>query len=395
MTMRPIRTPADHKAALQKLKKLILLNKDSSQSDAIEVLTILIEKYEHQNIGIDAPTPIAAIKFRMEQADLTPRQLEPFIGSRARVSEVLGGKRALSLDMIRALHDGLGIPYESLIEKPEIRESQTFVVSQPVLNKLENIGLRITADRIEEFLRKAFGDQPLPTLLARRTRTQRATAKTDDTALLLWQAAVLVRAAKSASRKTFDRKLLTNKFFRELAKLSSLPDGPKQAKELLNAHGIIFLVTPTLPGTFLDGAVMLLRGKTPIIALTLRHDRIDNFWFTLLHELAHLARHYDCLLQDQFAFFDDLDLASEDERETEADDLARESLIPSNMFASVNWHAYSSNDDIESLASNAGVHVSIAAGRWQREHADYRKFSRLIERNTIRNSIASEIFNND
>jgi HTH-type transcriptional regulator / antitoxin HigA len=395
MTAKPIRTPAEHKAALRRLKTLILSNGDDSQSDEIEVMTALIEKYERQHFTINAPTPVAAIKFRMEQTGLTPRQLEPFIGSRARVSEVLGGKRTLSLDMIRALHDGLGIPYESLIEKPDVKEPQTFTVSQPVLNKLENIGLKITADRIEEFLHKAFGSQPLPALLPRRTRTQRASAKTDDTALLLWQAAALVRAAKYPPRISFDRKILTNRFLRELAKLSALPDGPKKAKELLTGHGIIFLVNPTFPGTFLDGAAMLLHEKIPIIALTLRHDRVDNFWFTLLHELAHLARHYNALLRDQFAFFDDLDLASEDEREIEADDLARESLIPSSLLTSINWHAYSANEDMQSLAANAGVHVAIAAGRWQREHADYRKFSRLIERNTIRNSIARELFKND
>jgi HTH-type transcriptional regulator/antitoxin HigA len=93
--------------------------------------------------------------------------------------------------------------------------------------------------------------------------------------------------------------------------------------------------------------------------------------------------------------FDDLDLVSEDERETEADNLARESLIPSSFITKINWHAYSATEDIQSLAAAAGVHVSIAAGRWQREHMDYRKFSRLIERNTVRNLIARELFNND
>ncbi len=67
-------------------------------------------------------------------------------------------------------------------------------------------------------------------------------------------------------------------------------------------------------------------------------------------------------------------------------------LHRASMFANVNWHAYSSTDDIESLATSAGVHVSIVAGRWQREHADYRKFSRLIVRNTVRNLIAKELF---
>jgi len=103
--------------------------------------------------------------------------------------------------------------------------------------------------------------------LTRRTRTQRASAKTDDAALLLWQAAALIRAEKSPPRATFGKNLLTNKFLRKFAMLSVLPDGPERAKELLADHGIIFLINPTLPGTFLDGAVMLLHGKTPVIAL--------------------------------------------------------------------------------------------------------------------------------
>lgn len=392
MTMKPIRTRAEHKAAVQRIRALMLSNEHGALSDEIEVLSTLVDQFERRTIKIDAPTPVTAIKFRMQQTGLTPRQLEPYIGSRARVSEVLGGKRSLSLDMIRALHDGLGIPYESLIEKSEITRSQPFPVSRPVLNKLAHIGLTITAADVDGFLHEAFGHNPLPPLLARRTLTHRASTKTDDAALLLWQAAALVRAAKLRLHGSFDKDRLTNKFFRDFSKLSALPDGPRQAKEFLIRHGIIFLVNPILPGTFLDGAVMLLNSQTPIIALTLRYDRVDNFWFTLLHELAHLARHYDALLQGQFAFFDDLDIASDDKMEIEADDVARESLIPSNLLSHVTWGPYSSNEDIWTLASNAGVHVSIAAGRWQREHTDYRKFSRLIERNTVRASIASELF---
>jgi HTH-type transcriptional regulator / antitoxin HigA len=372
----------------------MLSNRDGSSSDEIEVLTAVIERYERQNFMIGAPTPVAAIKVRMEQAGLTPRHLEPFIGSRARVSEVLGGKRTLSLDMIRSLHEGLGIPYASLIDKPEVNEPEAISVSLPVLKRLQAIGMSITADRVGDFLREAFGDHT-PALLARRTRTHRASAKTDDAALLLWQATVLVQAAKLSVDAPFDRKQLTNRFLRQVAKLSALSDGPARVRELLAQYGIIFLITPTLPGTFLDGAAMLLHAKTPVITLTLRYDRVDNFWFTLLHELIHIARHYDALLVDQFAFFDDLDLMTEDELENEADHLAQESLIPSNIVKDVNWHAYSANKDILSLAEAAGVHVSIAAGRWQKDHSDYRKFSRLIERNTIRRSIAKGLFNEE
>lgn len=392
MTLKPIRTPADHMAATEKLKSMIASNRSGARSDDIEILVAIIEKYERQHFIIEAPTPIAAIKLRMEQGGLTPRHLEPFIGSRARVSEVLAGNRSLTVKMIRALHDGLGIPYESLIGKTEIETVEEIEVPRPVLKRLQSFGLKISADRIGQFIHQAFGDEPLPALLARRTRTQRASAKTDDTALLLWQAAALVRASKTNIPVVFDRKQLTARFLREIAKLSVHVDGPVEVRKRLAAHGIILLINPVLPGTFLDGAAMLLDKKVPVVVLTLRHDRVDNFWFTLLHELAHIARHYEALLKDQFAFFDDLELATEDDREQEADDLAQESLIPSALVERVGWHSYSSNDDIEELARLAGVHVSIAAGRWQRVHSDYRKFSRLIERNTVREVIAPDLF---
>lgn len=392
MTLKPIRTAADHTAATEKLKSMIASNRSGARSDDIEVLVAIIEKYERQHFSIEAPTPIAAIKLRMDQGGLTPRHLEPFIGSRARVSEVLAGNRSLTVKMIRALHDGLGIPYESLIGKTEVESADELDVPRPVLKRLQSFGLKVSTDHIGEFIHQAFGNEPLPGLLARRTRTQRASAKTDDTALLLWQAAALVRAAKTNLPVAFDRKKITARFLRDIAKLSAHANGPAEARKRLAANGIILLINPVLPGTFLDGAAMLLDRKVPVVVLTLRHDRVDNFWFTLLHELAHIARHYEALLKDQFAFFDDLEMATEDDREQEADDLAQESLIPSALLELVGWHAYSSNEDIEALARLAGVHVSIAAGRWQRVNSDYRKFSRLIERNTIRQVIAPDLF---
>lgn len=395
MTTKPVRTRTDYDASTKRLRELILENRDGSLSDEVEVLRTLIEKYERDTFRIEAPNPIAAIKHRMEQSGLTPRDLEPFVGSRARVSEVLSGKRSLSLDMIRALRTGLGIPYEALIERSEVATPDEIAVSRPVLKKLEAIGLKLSANRVSDFIQSAFGPQQLPSFLARRTRTQRASAKTDHTALLLWQAAALVRAREIKPPVPFDRGQLTEAFFREVAQQSARKSGPRKVKEFLARHGIIFLVNPTLPGTFLDGAAMLLDGETPIVALTLRHDRIDNFWFTLLHELAHIARHYDALRQDQFAFFDDLDLASEDEQEAEADELARDSLIPPHLLARANWRAHTANEDLISLANEAGVHVSIAAGRWQREHSDYRKFSRLIDRNTLRSTIGRGLFDSE
>src|SRR4029077_14436270 len=110
--------------------------------DEIEVLTTLIEQFEQNHSYIDAPTPVMAIKFRMEEKGLTPRQLEPFIGSRARVSEVLSAKRQLSIDMIRSLHEGLGIPYASLLARPRKAEGVE-EISGDALRRLNTLGFSL------------------------------------------------------------------------------------------------------------------------------------------------------------------------------------------------------------------------------------------------------------
>jgi len=111
VNIKPIRTPADLQATKKRLAGLLSRPNSGENDDEIEVLATLIEQFEQNHSHIDAPTPVMAIKFRMEEKGMNPRQLEPFIGSRARVSEVLSGKRQLSIDMIRSLHEGLGIPY--------------------------------------------------------------------------------------------------------------------------------------------------------------------------------------------------------------------------------------------------------------------------------------------
>jgi len=128
---------------------------------------------------------------------------------------------------------------------------------------------------------------------------------------------------------------------------------------------------------------MLLNGKTPVIGLTLRHDRIDNFWFTLLHELAHLSCHFDLLSSTNHVFFDELDIETDDEIEAEADALAKNCLVPS-KYAKVCKKKFARTQEIEKASEDAGVHPSIVAGRWQKEFGNYKKFSRLIERNTVR-----------
>lgn len=113
--IKPIRTDDDHHAALVEIERLWGAVPRTADGDRLDVLITLVHAYEEQCHPLDPPDPIAAIKFRMEQQGLTRRSLEELLGTRARVAEVLSGKRGLSIAMIRRLHDKLGIPAEVLI----------------------------------------------------------------------------------------------------------------------------------------------------------------------------------------------------------------------------------------------------------------------------------------
>lgn len=117
MNIQPIRNDSDLDRAFARLEELWSAAPDSPEADEIEVLSILIEKYEDKHYPIGPSDPIEAIKFRMEQQGLTQRDLEAYIGPSGRVSEVLNRKRKLSLGMIKRLHDGLKIPYDSLMNQ--------------------------------------------------------------------------------------------------------------------------------------------------------------------------------------------------------------------------------------------------------------------------------------
>ena len=115
MNIKPIRNDDDLRAAFKRLELVFQAGEGTPQADEMEVLVTLIEAYEHKHYPIGPADPVEAIKFRMDQSGLAPKDLEPYIGSSGRVSEVLNRKRGLSLQMVKRLHDGLQIPYESLL----------------------------------------------------------------------------------------------------------------------------------------------------------------------------------------------------------------------------------------------------------------------------------------
>ena len=116
MEIKPIKTDTDYQSALEEIEKLFDAAPDTREGDRLEVLMILVEAYEEKHYSIPKPDPIEAIFYHMESRGLSRRDLQPYIGSRARVSEVLNRKRPLTMEMIRNLHKGLGLPAEVLIQ---------------------------------------------------------------------------------------------------------------------------------------------------------------------------------------------------------------------------------------------------------------------------------------
>lgn len=118
MDIRPIRNDADYRAALHEVEQLMLAQPDTPDGEKLDVMVTLIEAYEAKHFPMDLPDPVEAIKFEMERKGLTVKDLEPMIGKSNRVYEILNYKRSLTLKMIWRLHEGLGIPAESLIKPP-------------------------------------------------------------------------------------------------------------------------------------------------------------------------------------------------------------------------------------------------------------------------------------
>ncbi len=115
ITIHPIKTKRDHLAAVKRIEKLMGAKPGSVEGDELDMLATLVCAYEEKHFPMDPPDPLVAIQFRMEEQGLTRKDLEPMIGSRARVSEVLSGKRRLTLPMIRRVRDGLGISADVLV----------------------------------------------------------------------------------------------------------------------------------------------------------------------------------------------------------------------------------------------------------------------------------------
>jgi len=391
--VRVIKTQRDYDAAIDRLSALMDEEFPSgSNSEAeLELLALVIQTYERSKISPVNPDPIESILFRMDQQHLSKKDLVPYIGSLSKVSEVISRKRPLSLSMIRKLHTGLNIPADVLIGAPE--DEDVDLSSEPQYNytkfPVQEMWERghfadfkggfkqvkeYAEDLVRKFMRGAIGDMERPALL-RAPLHQSGSRVMDEYALLIWRIGVLKKARTLKLSSQYKEGVITGEWLRDLAKLSRFEKGPSLAQEFLADNGIALVVERHYKKTYLDGAAMLDNG-TPIVALTLRHDRLDNFWFALMHELVHVQKH----LKGTHVFIaDNLDDKTRSSREErEADQGARDALIPAAEWEKSAVKTVHSPENATSLADKLRIHPAIVAGRVRFENDNWRLLNRLL-----------------
>jgi HTH-type transcriptional regulator / antitoxin HigA len=388
-----IKTEKDYHAALARIEAIFNAKPGTPAGDELELLVTLVDLYEAKAFPIDLPSPVEAIKFRMEQQGLKAKDLIPFIGSASKVSEVLAGKRSLSRTMMRNLAEGFGIPAEVLLKQPGASLPSEGALEQgrhfPIAEMLKRgwLGfegtLREAKKQLEDLLAAFVGPLGQEALIpAFNRRHVRLGSKPDEHALTAWRIRVISLAMRE-SLPAYRPGTVTANFLRELARLSYFDTGPLLAKEFLNRSGIHLICEEHLPKTHLDGAALTLPDGSPLVALTLRHDRLDNFWFTLFHELAHVALHLD---QDGVdAFFDDLtDEASKNKCEKQADKMASDTLIPASEWKTAGFRRNTRTVDITAFAERLRISPAIPAGRIRYEARDFAVFKPLIGAGKLR-----------
>lgn len=393
MKPKVIKSEEEYEATLERIDELMEAEPGTEEFDELELLAMLVDAYEAEVYPIDLPDPIEALRFRMEQSDLKQKDLVPLLGSRSKVSEVLSGKRSLSLTMIRNLHRELGIPAEVLLQEPGAKiplplegvDWKKYPLKD-IFNRnwLGGFGgtLAEVKERAEEFLSDwaaPLGEGALePALLRQHVRDG---GNADGYALTAWKIRVSLLALEQ-ELPAYKPGTVTQRFVRDLVGLSYLDDGPLLAQEYLQKNGIHFVVESHLPHTHLDGAAIRMPNGAPLIALTLRHDRLDNFWFTLCHELAHVALHFDG--EEAVAFFDDLEQGEVDALENDADRWASEALIPAEAWNAADLCRKPTLAGARAFAAAHRINPAIPLGRIRREIGNYKLFGKVVARQKVR-----------
>ena len=395
MDLKIIKTEAEHKVYLAEAERLAAEDPESGTPDGnrLELLAKLVEDYEKEKFRFARPDPVAAIRFRMEEKGLKQKDLVAIMGGKNRVSEVLSGKRSLTLSMVRALSDELHIPIDLLIQEPGPSQADEDGLDSmdeariPIALILrsgqfpEHEATRLTSSAIvQRYLKPKHGP-----LFLKQTITYGATPSTNKTNLKMWVGRVRELAHQTKRKRGVWRPdTFSEAFLTYVARLSWSETGPRLAQQFLAEKGIALVILPHYPQTKLDGAAMQDQEGAPVIGLTIRHDRLDNFWFTLLHELVHAWKHLPELgmaITDEEV---DKEHDGDDAKEAEANRLARDAFIPRAQWTRSEAYLRPSHETIQDFANRLHISPAIVAGRLRHEKSHYAAFGRLVGYRQVR-----------
>ena len=372
----------------------------------VEILETQLQEYESLKSGAITnfqansldELPIMLIRARIAQ-QLSQRELGDLVGLKEQQIQRYESEQyaSASLRRLREIANALKLSIMEIAEISPISMSST-TSAKPTLLEWNKFPVKDMYKRgwfegfygsikdltqeanelVEDFITSII---KRPTLALHR-KLVRSGSQFDSYALLAWECRILALASRVQLAKEYQPSLLTDKWIENLRKSSNLVDGPAQAKVMLKEVGIILIVEPHLPGTYLDGAAMLLNGETPVIGLTLRYDRLDNFWFVLFHELIHVMKHLKKGKLENI--FDDLDANTTNEIEFEADTLAGDTLISPKDWNVALPRFVQSAESVQAFASQLGISPAIVAGRIRRESKNYRILGELVGQNEVR-----------
>lgn len=363
----------------------------------LNLLATLIDKYEKEKFTFKKPSPIEFILFRMNERNLKQSDLVPIIGSKSKVSEVLSGKVALSLPMIKNLIRDLNIPAEILLETNQNErtdfDKSLFPIKEMLSRKYFEVDEK-SENKIQISLKNFFGTSDLSAIGNAAWRKSSKMTSEDPSvlnSLCVWKTFVKKQSEKLPVYKSYKKEIVDDNFLKDVARLSRYENGPLLAKDFLEKNGITLIIEKHFSKTKLDGAAMVNKFNAPVIGLTLRYDRLDYFWFTLMHELIHVKNH---LFKSSYQiFFDTIKFDEEvtDLLEKETNDLVDEIFVPFRTWKNSSAFRSRSREGIVNLAQVQQIHPAIVAGRLRYETKKYENFSDLIGNGRVRKLFNSSV----
>ena len=333
----------------------------------------------------------ARIASRMTQTDLATRlNLKPQQIQRYESSNYQGTSLARLIEVARAL----GVAVEGMYRHPHDEQGGLLTWSKandivwerfPIKEMIQRNWLRVAENESEihatkQFVESACGGPSLSAAL--NGKKVRGDATFDEYSLLAWQARVMQQANLRIQSVDVREFAVDERWLPRLRALTQQTHGPKMAVKLLEENGVVLVIEECFERNYLDGGAMLSTSDNPIIALTLRSDRLDSFWFMLFHELGHVFLHL--VAGHGYDFFDDEGATTDDKLEREADKFALDNLIAPEDWEECTSRFELSTSAVRLDATRLNVSPSIVAGRIQRERNDYSLFPELLGQNEVR-----------